>query len=65
MVVDHDESESAKNDYGFKNFTRVSQSFVQGSFADRNDLNKLLLGVEKDNSQGFVTEKTHFSAECV
>jgi hypothetical protein len=49
--MDHDESESAKNDYGFKNFTRVSQSFVQGSFADGNDLDQLLPSVEKDNSE--------------
>jgi hypothetical protein len=35
----------------------VSQSFVEGSLADRNYLNEFLLGVEQDHSEGLVREE--------
>lgn len=41
----------------------MGQSFVQDGLADGDDLDQLLLGVEKDYSQGLVSEKTHFGAE--
>jgi hypothetical protein len=54
MIVDHDEGIRAEGDYRFKDFPRVSQSFVEGSLADRNRLDEFLLGVEQDHSEGFV-----------
>jgi hypothetical protein len=57
MFVDHEERISAEGDYRFKDFTRVSQRFVEGSLADRNNLDEFLLGVEKDHSKRFVRKK--------
>src|SRR5260221_13187297 len=63
MVVDHDESTRAEGDNRFKDFPRVSQSFVERSLADRNHLDEFLLGVEQDHSERFVRKKTHFGAK--
>jgi len=41
----------------------VSRRFIQGSLADGNHLDELLLGVDKHNAQRFVREKAHFGAE--
>ena len=57
MVVDHDEGICAKGDYWFEDFTRVSQSFVEGSLTDRDHLDEFLLGVEQDHSEGLVREE--------
>jgi hypothetical protein len=43
VVMDHDESIRAEGDYWFKDFTRVIQSFVEDSLADRNNLDDDLL----------------------
>jgi len=61
--VDHDEGVSAEGDYRFKDLTRVSQRFIEGSLADRNHLDKFLLGVEQDHSEGLVREEPHFGAK--
>lgn len=39
------------------------RGFVQSSLTDGNNFDELLFGVEKDNSEGLMTEKAHFGAE--
>ena len=63
MSGPHDKSKSGKNDDGFKYFARVERGFVQSSLTDGNNFDELLFGVEKDNSEGLMTEKAHFGAE--
>ena len=46
-----------EGDYRFKDFTRVSQSLVERSLADENNLDEFLLGVEQDHSEGLVREE--------
>ena len=41
--MDHDEGIRAEGDHGFKDFTRVSQRFVEGTLADRNHLDGCFL----------------------
>jgi hypothetical protein len=50
MVVDHDEGVSAEGNDRFENLPWVRHRFVQGPFADCDYLDKLLLGIEKNDS---------------
>ena len=63
MIVHHDEGVSAEGNDWFKDFTRVSQRFVERSLADRNHLDEFLLGVEQDHSERLVREEPHFGTK--
>ena len=58
--MDHDEGISAKGNDRFENLPRVGHRLVQGSCADCNYLDELLLGIEKNDPQRFLSEKMHF-----
>ena len=48
------------NNGGLKHFARVGERLVDTALADRADRNEVLLGVEKDDTQGFAIQKAHF-----
>ena len=63
VVVHHDEGIRGVSDHGFKDFSWVAERFIVTALANRADLNEVLLGVEKNNAQGFTIEKPHFGTE--
>ena len=63
MVMHHDEGIRGVRDHGFKDFSWVAERFIDAALANRADLNEVLLGVEKNNAQGFTIEKAHFGTE--
>ena len=50
-------------DHRLKDFSWVAERFIDAALANRADLNEVLLGVEKNNAQGFTIEKAHFGTE--
>jgi len=50
-------------DHRLKDFSRMAERFIDTALANRADLNEVLSGVEKDDTQGFTIEKAHFGTE--
>ena len=63
MIVHQDEGIRGVRDHGFKDFSWVAERFIDTTLANRADLNKVLLGVEKNDPQAFVIEKAHLGTE--
>ena len=47
VIVNEDKSIGTEREHGFQNFPRMGERFVQSPVADRDNLNELLLGVER------------------
>ena len=63
MIVHQDERIGGVRDHRLKDFSWVAERFIDAALANRADLNEVLLGVEKNDTQGFTIEKAHFAAE--
>ena len=63
MIMRHDERIGGVRDHGFKDFSWVAERFIDAALANRADLNEVLLGIEKNHTQGFAIEKAHFGTE--
>ena len=59
----HDEGIGGVDDHRLKDFSRMGERFIDTALANRADLNEVLLGVEKDDTQGFAIQKAHFGTE--
>ena len=58
-----DEGIGRVSDHGLKDFSWMAERFVDAALANRTDLNEVLLGVEKNDTQAFTIEKAHLGAE--
>jgi hypothetical protein len=59
MIVHQDEGVGRVSDHGLKDFSRVAERFVHAALAHRADLNEVLLGVEKNDTQTRRKEGTY------
>src|SRR5262249_50788216 len=63
VIMHHDEGIRRVRDHRLKDFSWVTERFIDTALANRADLNEVLLGIEKNHTQGFTIEKTHFGTE--
>ena len=54
-----DEGIRRMDDHRLKDLSRVGEGLIYRPLTNRADLNEMLLGVEKDNSERFAVEKAH------
>jgi hypothetical protein len=59
MIEHRDEGVGRVSDHGLKDFSWVAERFVGAALANRTDLNEVLLGVEKTDTQAFAIQKAH------
>lgn len=63
MIVHQDERVGRMDDHRLKDLSRVGEGLIDRPLTNRADLNEVLFGVEKNDSERFTIEKAHFGTE--